>query len=302
MLFVFVLATLPSSAESCTVTKGELHQHHPLLKLGGRRVAEYTIGVEAWPGRFVGQAEFVVYLKGPAGETSDGPVVEGLYGRTTIPGSGGSVERGILDITLASEIRLGDTRIGLRERGLDREIVGGLAVTIADVWSAMMYLAYGWKTLKQIQELHHPVQVTDEGYLLFTHGFRGGWKDYYYSEGWWEGPIKLKAERPPTAEYRELWDADNARVLLDFLKRPPAEGHLQFQEEGSSKMVTLPIVAVERSARARALLMVRDLALVGADLVDDRARVLAVYPFPQALEGLSLGELDGLGRKARGEG
>src|SRR3989304_4533289 len=110
------------------------------------------------------------------------------------PGAGGSSGRGGVGFFLQRQ-----------GREVERAIVGALAEMIADAWSAMMYLAYGWKTLKQIQDLRPPLQVTDEGHLLFTHGFRGGWKDYYYSEGWLEGPIKLKAERPPTNEYRSLW-------------------------------------------------------------------------------------------------
>jgi hypothetical protein len=162
----------------------------------------------------------------------------------------------------------------------------------------MMYLAYGWKTLKQIHELRHPLQVTDEGYLLFMHGFRGGWKDYYYSEGWWEGPIKLKAERPPTEQYRSLWDAETCGTLLDFLKRPPVGGHMHFREEGSDEEVTLATFGVERAARFRALLILRELSLVDAGLLDERARVLAIYPSPKSLREMSAADLAGIALKA----
>jgi len=284
------------------VAKEALPKDHPLLKLRGRRVEGHTLDVEAWVGRFVGQAEFVLYLKKARGTRSDRPVAEGLYGRTKIPGSGAEVERGIVDVALTFSVAIGSKRIQLRGSELERAIVGGLCETIADAWSAMMYLAYGWKTLKQIQELQHPLQVTDEGYLLFIHGFRGGWKDYYYSEGWLEGPIKLKAERPPTVEYRSLWDAENARILLDFLKGPPADGHMQFQEEGSDEMVVLPTLALERTARSRALLMLRDLGLVDADLLKERDRLVSIYPPPESVEALSLADLEGLaGKAAAGE-
>jgi hypothetical protein len=284
------------------VAREALQQDHPLLKLRGRRVGDYTLDVEAWPRRFVGQAEFVLYFTGPGGARTDRPVAEGLYGRAKIPGSGADVERGILDVTLALVAAFGATEVRLRGSELERAIVGALAAAIADAWSAIMYLAYGWKTLKQIQELRHPVQVTDEGFLLFTHGFRGGWKDYYYSEGWWEGPIKLKAERPPTPEYRSLWDAENARAFLDFLKRPPGDGHLQFQEEGSNERVVLPIVALERTGRSRALLMLRELALVDPDLCDERDHVLGVYPDVRSVGDVSRADLEGLAAKARAHG
>ncbi len=161
-----------------------------------------------------------------------------------------------------------------------------------------MYLAYGWKTLKQIQELRHPFQVTDEGYVLFTCGFRGGWKDYYYSEGWWEGPIKLKAERPPTAEYKSLWDAENGRALLEFLKRPPVQGHIHFREEGSDEMVNLPILVLEQGTRSRALLILREVSLTNAQLLAERSRVLAVYPSPESVGELNSGDLEDLAFKA----
>jgi hypothetical protein len=280
------------------VAREELPKDHPLLKLRGRRVGEYTLEVEAWPARFVGQAEFVVCLRGVGGTRSDRPVVEGLYGRTKIPGSAAEVERGILDVALAFSVAFGLKRVDVRGSELERGIVGGLAETIADAWSAMMYLAYGWKTLKQIQELQHPLQVTDEGYVLFIHGFRGGWKDYYYSEGWLEGPIKLKAERPPTPEYRSLWDAQTARTLLDFLSRPPADGHMQFQEEGSDEMVVLSITELEQTGRSRALLMLRELRLADRALVNARDRVLEIYPAPQAVEALSAADLQALSAKA----
>ena len=280
------------------MAKEALSKDHPLLKLRGRRVGDYALDVEAWPGRFVGQAEFVVYLKDAGRMRSDRPVAEGLYGRTKIPGGEIDIERGILDIAVASRAECGATRIEVRRSEVERAIVGALTETITDAWSAMMYLAYGWKTLKQIQDLRHPLQVTDEGHLLFTHGFRGGWKDYYYSEGWLEGPIKLKAERPPTAEYRSLWDAENGRALLDFLKGPPTDGHMRFQEEGSGEVVVIPIVALERTARSRALLMLRELRPVDAGLLDERDRILKIYPTPQSVETLSPADLQALSAKA----
>jgi hypothetical protein len=280
------------------VAKGELHRDHPLLKLRGRHVADYTLDIEAWPGRFVGQAEFVLSLKGRDGQASDRPVVEGLFGRTRIPGSQADMQRGILDVILASKAEFGGTRVELQGSELEQAIVGALCETIEETWSTIMYLAYGWKTLKQIQELQHPLQVTDEGHLLFTHGFRGGWKDYYYSEGWWEGPIKLKAERPPTAEYRARWDAENAHVLLDFLKRPLGEGHLHFQEEGLDEIVTLPILTLERTARSRALLMLQEAGLADGGLIDERGRILRIYPPPESVGELKTEELKGVVVKA----
>ena len=132
------------------MSRSKLQKDHPLLTLQGRCVKEYALEIEAWPGRFVGQAEFVLYLKDVGGEVSDRPVVEGLYGRTKSPGSHGEVERGILDVRLAPLAEFGPRRVGLHGGEVEQGILDALCETIADTWSAMMYLAYGWKTLKQI--------------------------------------------------------------------------------------------------------------------------------------------------------
>jgi hypothetical protein len=215
-----------------------------------------------------------------------------MYGRTTIPLATGEVERAILDMALTSRAEFPPkAKGGPQGFPLQRALVGVLSRSLDGAWSAMMYLAYDWKTLKQIQGLGHPLQVTDEGFLLFLHGFRGGWKDYYYSEGWLEGPIKLKAERPPTEEYRRAWDAENARTLLEFLQRLPADGVMECREEGSGETVQVSILDIECTARSRALLILQDLALDDPALRQKVHQIFAAYPAPEAIAQLSLGEL-----------
>lgn len=251
--------------------------------------------LKAWPARFAGQVEFLAHLDDREGERTVRPVVEGMYGRTTIPASMGEVERAILDMAFTSRVEFPSrAKRGPKGFPLYKALVEVLSRSLEGAWSAMMYLAYGWKTLKQIQDLGHPLQVTDEGFLLFLHGFRGGWKDYYYSEGWLEGPIKLKAERPPTEEYRQAWDAENARTLLDFLKRLPADGVMEFREEASGEVVKVSILNMERTARSRALLILQDLTLDEPTLSQKVRQTLAAHPAPEAMGELSLGELQAL--------
>ncbi|MCI0409832.1 MAG: hypothetical protein L0191_14920, partial [Acidobacteria bacterium] len=104
--------------------------------------------------------------------------------------------------------------------------------------------------------------------------------------------------RPPTAEYRSRWDAENAHALLGFLKRPPVEGRMEFREEGSGETVTVSAIALERTARSRALLMLGELGLMDPDLLDARDRVLSIYPSPQSVEELSPADLQSLSARA----
>jgi len=102
------------------MAKENLRPDHPLLTLQGRCVKEYALEIEAWPGRFVGQAGFVLYLRDAGGEVSDRPVVEGVYGRTKIPGSREEVERGILDVRLTPLAEFGARRVGLDGGEMER--------------------------------------------------------------------------------------------------------------------------------------------------------------------------------------
>jgi hypothetical protein len=272
--------------------RGDVPAEHPLLQLAGSPIEGYTLELKVWPARFAGQVEFVAHLLDRGGERTLRPVAEGMYGRTTIPAATGKVERAILDTTFMPRAEFPSRPKGGPEGFLlHKALVGVLSRSLEGAWSAMMYLAYGWKTLKQIQDLGHPLQVTDEGFLLFLHGFRGGWKDYYYSEGWLEGPIKLKAERAPTEEYRRAWDAENAHTLLQFLKRFPADGVMEFREEGSGGVEKVSILAMERTARSRALSILQDLTLDDPTLGQKVRQALAAYPDPEVVSTLSLGEL-----------
>ncbi len=67
-----------------------------------------------------------------------------------------------------------------------------------------------------------------------------------------------------------------------------------FREEGSDTVVTVPLVALERTARSRALLILGELSLVDPGLRDEKSRVLAIYPPPESVEEMSLGELKDL--------
>jgi hypothetical protein len=60
------------------------------------------------------------------------------------------------------------------------------------------------------------------GELMFRAGFRGQFKDWYFSEGGHEGPRKLQANKSPTSEAERAAIRDHMRVLRQFVRRPLA--------------------------------------------------------------------------------
>ncbi len=73
---------------------------------------------------------------------------------------------------------------------------------------------------------------------------------------------------------------------------------MHFREEGSEEMATLPILVLEQGARSRALLILGDLSLVDGGLLNERSRILAVYPSPESVGELNSGDLEDLAFKA----
>ncbi len=142
---------------------------HPLRALEGERAGGEAIELQAWPGRIAGQVGFLLHLRDAEGRRSAPPAVEGLH--ALVPGER---RRAFLDIALADRVAFPDGRVvPVAEAEVGPAVFGRLCRTLEGAWHAWAYLAYGWKTLRQIQVLGHPYPVTGEGFLLFRHGFRG---------------------------------------------------------------------------------------------------------------------------------
>ena len=261
----------------------DLPSGHPLRDLDGQRIGGIPCRLVTWPGRIAGQVGFML---GPADAVEGrrgSPLVEGLYGWVTGVGQGVYASRSFMDVFLAEAVQGSAEPAG--SLTLRREAVARLGTILARTSHSWLYLAYGWKTLRQIQTLRHPPPVTDEGYLLCVEGFRGGWKDYYYSESWLEGPMKLKAERPPSEAYRLAWDEATARSLVAFLAAPPVAGAGEIPGGASANAPRLAALDVEREARGRALELLRMLT-VPPVLREGVAAALRAYPSPSDVSHL----------------
>jgi hypothetical protein len=68
--------------------------------------------------------------------------------------------------------------------------------------------------------LRVPAAASYLGALMFQAGFRGQFKDWYFSEGGHEGPRKLQANKSPDAAAARRALKTHREELADFLKRP----------------------------------------------------------------------------------
>ncbi len=65
-----------------------------------------------------------------------------------------------------------------------------------------------------------PPVATRLGAALFRAGFRGGFKNWYFAEGGWEGPVKLQANKPRDAAHEVLTAKQTEAELREYLARP----------------------------------------------------------------------------------
>ncbi len=85
------------------------------------------------------------------------------------------------------------------------------------------------------------------GELMFRAGFRGQFKDWYFSEGGHEGPRKLQANKSPNPAAAQAAMRDHLQNLKQFVRRPLPENPAHRE--------------IIRNAAARARRLIKDFGL-----------------------------------------
>jgi hypothetical protein len=190
---------------------------HPLQRLEGSPLGEYhlhlpqlkRLHLSGWRG-------FTLALQDREGTDAQPPVVEGIYS------AGG--KDGVspwMDISVVEVIEFGSRRrLNLRQAGLMAELFIYLAQLVPPGGHLMV-------SYEDADPLHRetdralstgiPPVLTPLGFLLFESGFRLV-KNWYLSEGGYEGPRKLWGEKPPNRTWTRVWDQATARQLVGFFK------------------------------------------------------------------------------------
>jgi len=206
---------------------------HPLDNLQGNRLDGYTLTLgEIKQLRMSGWKGFTLYLQDSHGFLTTSPVVKGIF---SIGGKDGV--RPWMDLQYWEEVEF--------QTGRDPRISLSLAVTCLDLrlfkCLGAMIPAGGhlMVSYEDEQKIHNdtlrslnrgiPPALTSLGRLLFMAGFHHI-KNWYLSEGGFEGPRKLWAEKALTTTVARAYLESTAQHIEGFVQRNPGSDHSQLEE------------------------------------------------------------------------
>ncbi|HEV3108960.1 MAG TPA: DUF1122 family protein [Candidatus Binataceae bacterium] len=141
--------------------------------------------------------------------------------------------------------------VDARKLGLEAGFISLLGRLIPDGGHLMIDYDSGGQdlTLAELVARVPPV-ASYLGELMFRAGFRGQFKDWYFSEGGHEGPRKLQANKSPHPAAARTALAEHLQMLKQFVRRPLA------QEEPARSLIG--------NAIARARRLIKDFGVAGA--------------------------------------
>lgn len=120
----------------------------------------------------------------------------------------------------------GDGALDIRELGLEEKLIAHLGRSIPPGGHLMVdYESAGQELTMRELALRVPPALTHLGALMFRGGFRGHFKDWYFSEGGSEGPRKLQANKSPNQAAARAALRDHVAAWRAFARSMPrAEG------------------------------------------------------------------------------
>jgi hypothetical protein len=111
--------------------------------------------------------------------------------------------------------------VNARELGFETDIINLLGALIPPGGHLMIDYDSGGQDLTLAELVSQvPPSATHLGEQMFRAGFRGQFKDWYFSEGGHEGPRKLQANKSPNAAAARAALNDHLKILKQFLRRP----------------------------------------------------------------------------------
>ncbi|GBD11154.1 hypothetical protein HRbin23_00806 [bacterium HR23] len=162
-----------------------------LLTLQGAPLQGGHLRVEVGPPNRVGAHLFRLWWESPTGEVARPAVVEGLHHRGPYPAT-----CWVEVMALPPEVQTPSHRLALEGEALV-EVFRLLGRLLPPGGHMMVeYEAPHRQATRRALERGAPPEETPLGRLLVRAGFTGGFRDWYFAEGWTEGPRKLQAFLP----------------------------------------------------------------------------------------------------------
>lgn len=217
----------------------------PLIELEGKKVGEYLLHLgEIKQLRLSNWKGFELYIKKPVGILSLTPVIKGIFSSGAKDGV-----KPWMDFVYWEELEFkGDgkpaEKLSLSSKGLDRR----LFQTLGDLIPPGGHLMVSYEGETPIHKntieslsIRIPAAATPLGFLLFRSGFQLI-KDWYLSEGGFEGPRKLWAEKAPDSGWAKIFFEKTAEQMKSFLqkeRRPELRGHEEPARERANAILKI---------------------------------------------------------------
>ena len=173
---------------------------------------------EVKPLRLSGWRGFKLHLWNPAGQFSLEPVIKGIFSRG---GKDGVKPWMDLDYREELDFEGGGKSLFLNEAELDHKLFEALGDIIPPGGHLMVSYEGGdrihTETIKLLN-LGVPPAITPLGNLIFKAGFRLI-KNWYLSEGGFEGPRKLWGEKAPDEHWEKIFLERTREQVSQFVKK-----------------------------------------------------------------------------------
>lgn len=186
-------------------------------QLDGRRIGDFKLkltSVRPVKPR-AGWMYFTLCLAQRNGATSRSPVMTGI-----VSGGGRGVQPWF-ECRLYPQVELASGKmLDARAEGLESKVVEAVGKLVPPGGHLMVdYENAGQEETFAELVLRVPPAASHLGALMFRAGFRGHFKDWYFSEGGHEGPRKLQANKSPNAAEARRALAAHREELAAFVKR-----------------------------------------------------------------------------------
>ncbi|MBI4232864.1 MAG: DUF1122 family protein [Chloroflexi bacterium] len=204
---------------------------HPFARLHGASLGQSTLAVLLGPTNRVGAHYFQAYLLDPEQGFSQDPILTGLHHRGRYPAT-----NWVEVMALATEARSPDGQAV----AVDETEIFRLLVALLPPGGHLMCEYESPQRAETMQALNQgaPPVLTPLGAAMFNAGCTAGFKDWYISEGWTEGPRKLQGFKPLGEEHWREGSEAMAREVLGFLSSQAGQRYLAASPDAAARART----------------------------------------------------------------
>jgi hypothetical protein len=200
-----------------------------LLKLDNRFVDNFQIKIkELTKGRFIEETNFKIYLKNTKGTLSSNPVMYGKYfsGRKKfyLPW---------IEVYFVDKIKFESY-----EEWLSYEILERLFKELSTLLppGGKLMVPYIFHDTDEALRKGAPPPTTLIGYLMWRAGCTW-FKDWYYSEGAWEGDVKIQGNKPFDEKHRKKNEHEIYKEVECFLTTNRVEDEIMKDCKYRAKLI-----------------------------------------------------------------